>query len=158
MVYLRRRINQTWREEAVIEAPRLFTSRWANKDLAELRCQPVGISRGTPRFRTGFRYRMARELAPDSEAWAQKEDEAEFRASYLRQLEALGLDAILGRLAGIGREAGGLPVVLLCYEPAGEFCHRHVLSEWLWGRGVEIRELEPGDLPQRAEGSERRLF
>ena len=136
----------------------MFTSRWANKELSELRCQPVGISRGTPRFRTGFRYKLARELAPDDETWALGEDEEAFRASYIRQLEGLGLEAILGRLARISQENGGLSLVLLCYEPAGEFCHRHVLSAWLRGQGIEIRELEPGDHPQRPEAPQRRLF
>jgi hypothetical protein len=51
-----------------------------------------------------------------------------------------------------------VPPVLLCYEPEGEFCHRHVLSGCLWGWGVEIGELEPGDLPQHPEAPERRLF
>ena len=45
-----------------------------------------------------------------------------------------------------------MPPVLLCYEPEGELCHRHVLSGCLWGWGVEIGELEPGDLPQRRSG------
>ena len=43
-------------------------------------------------------------------------------------------------------------------EPEGEFCHRHVLSGCLWGWGVEVGELEPGDLPQHPEVPERRLF
>jgi hypothetical protein len=132
----------------------LFTSRWANKELAELHCQPVGISRGIPRFKTGFRYKLVRELAPDSEAWAHAGDEEAFRASYIRQLEGLGLDAILDRLARISQENGGLPLVLLCYEPAGEFCHRHVLSAWLREQGVQVRELEPSDLPQRGHDPE----
>jgi len=129
----------------------LFTSRWANKELAQLKCQPVGISRGTPRFRTGFRYKLVRELAPDNEAWAAADDEGAFRASYIRQLEELGLDTILDRLARISRENGRLPLVLLCYEPAGEFCHRHVLAAWLKERGVDIKELQPGDLPRRPD-------
>ena len=79
------------------------------------------------------------------------EDEEAFRASYIRQLEELGLDAMLDRLAGVNQDNGGLPLVLLCYEPAGEFCHRHVQSAWLRERGVEVRELQPGDLPQRPE-------
>jgi hypothetical protein len=94
-----------------------------------------------------------RELAPDSEAWAVADDEGAFRASYIRQLEELGLDTIFDRLAKISQETGELPLVLLCYEPTGEFCHRHVLSAWLRERGVEISELQPGDLapPARAE-------
>ena len=61
------------------------------------------------------------------------------------------MDAILSRLARISQANGGLPMGLLWYEPAGEFCHRHVLSAWLREQGVEIRELQPGDLPQRPE-------
>lgn len=139
---------------------RIFMSRWANRELAHLTCQPVGISRGTPRFPTGYRYRQARELAPNNETWAQRDMEA-FRLSYLRQLEEIGLDTIVGRLEEIGREARGLPLVLLCYEDVtkpGEWCHREHLSAWLRERGVEIRELEPGDLPQREDVPEPKLF
>ena len=68
----------------------------------------------------------------------------------MAQLEAIGLDAIVGRLGRIAEEAGGLPLVLLCYEDLtkpGQWCHREHLSSWLRERGVEVRELGPGDLP-----------
>jgi hypothetical protein len=78
-------------------------------------------------------------------------DAGAFRASYIRQLEEMGLDTVLDKQARISRENGGLPLVLFCYEPAGEFCHWHVLAAWLRERGAEIRELQPGDLPQRPE-------
>ena len=136
---------------------RLFTSRWQNRDLAELECQPVGISRGTPRFRTGFKYRLLRELAPDGSAWA-AEDERDFTETYTAQLEQIGPEVIVGRLRRISEEAGGAALVLLCYEPDGEFCHRHLLSAWLRERGVEIRELVPGDLPQREDATQGACF
>jgi uncharacterized protein (DUF488 family) len=73
-------------------------------------------------------------------------------------LEEVGLETIRGRLMRIGEEAGGLPLVLLCYEREDEFCHRHVLSAWLRERDVEIRELRPGDLPRREDVLQRSLF
>ena len=60
---------------------RLYTSRWQNKELADLECQPVGISRGIPRFKTGYRYRLLRDLAPDNATWGLLDDPDAFRDS-----------------------------------------------------------------------------
>ena len=136
----------------------LFTSRWANKDLADLACQPVGISRGTPRFRTGYRYRLLRDLAPDDKTWGFLDDPDAFRHSYLDQLHRLGADAILARLEVV---SGGLPVVCLCYEKVlrGEICHRRYLADFLESEaGVQVPELEPGMLPRRLDATEQTLF
>ncbi len=136
---------------------RLFTSCWKNKELAGLACQPVQISRGRPRGALDFRYRVARWLAPDDETW-QHEDWGDFAASYRRQLDELGPDAIMGRLARISEEAGGPALILLCFERNPDDCHRGLLASWLRERGVEVRELAPGDLPEREGVAEPRLF
>lgn len=138
----------------------LFTSRWANRRLAELECVPVGISRGVPRFPTGYEYRLARWLAPSRATFA-LEDPHEYEASYVRQLEDLGVPTILARLERISNEAGALPLTLLCYEDLsqpGQWCHRQYLSTWLWGRGVAIKELECGDVPRRPDSPQLTLF
>jgi len=135
----------------------LFTSRWASKDLAHRACQPVGISRGTPKFRTGYRYKLARELAPSREAFGLA-DPQEFEAAYRAGLEEIGLDAILGKLEGISKESGGLPLVLLCFEALPANCHRGLLAKWLREHGVEIRELAPGEILQHENVAEPRLF
>lgn len=31
--------------------------------------------------------------------------------------------------------------VLLCYEKSGDFCHRHLVSEWLNANGYECKEI-----------------
>lgn len=136
---------------------RLFTSRWADRDLAHLACQPVGISRGVPRFKTGYRYKMARELAPNDTAWNAPAWEG-FAAAYRQQLEEIGLEAIVGRLERISEEAGGQPLVLLCFESSPDDCHRGLLTAWLREQGITVRELQPGDLSQRPDAPELRLF
>jgi uncharacterized protein YeaO (DUF488 family) len=135
----------------------LYTSRWANGELAHLACQPVGISRGNPRFGTGYRYKKLIELAPSREAFAIEDWDA-FAAVYRAGLEKLGLNAIVGKLERISAEAGGLPLVLLCFEASPDDCHRGLLLDWLRERGVEVRELQPGDLPEREGALEPRLF
>ncbi len=136
----------------------IYTSRWANRELAHLRCQPVGISRGTPRFPLPYRFKLARELAPSRETFG-LDDPREFEAAYRAQLEEIGLEAVLELLEGISGEAGGVPLVLLCYEPADQFCHRRVLAESLRAKtGIDVSELRAGDLPERPNVPQIRLF
>ncbi len=140
------------------EAIDLYTSRWANRELAHLCCQPVGISRGTPKFPVPYRYRIVRELAPSREAFG-LDDPREFEAAYRAQLEEIGLETVLERLERISREAGGLPLALLCFEPADQFCHRRTLAESLRAKtGIAVPELGAGDLPERPNVPQMRLF
>jgi hypothetical protein len=135
----------------------LFTSHWRNRDLAGVDAVMVAISRGKPRWPLDFRYRVLRELAPNDRTWAQEDEEA-FEASYVRQLEELGAEAILERLAGIG---DGSPVVLLCWEKPHEeeYCHRWTLAGFLEREaGVRVPELQPGDVPLREDPAEPTLF
>ncbi|MDP9438844.1 MAG: hypothetical protein M3P49_08880 [Actinomycetota bacterium] len=59
----------------------LFTSHWRSPLLADLDATIVGISRGTPRGNPGFRYRVARELAPSRATFALEDREA-FEEAY----------------------------------------------------------------------------
>jgi len=34
--------------------------------------------------------------------------------------------------------------ILLCYEPDGEFCHRHIVAQWFNENGVKCMEWKPG--------------
>ena len=38
--------------------------------------------------------------------------------------------------------SGGKDVVLLCYEKSNDFCHRHLVADWLKKAGYECKELE----------------
>lgn len=135
---------------------RVFTSHWRNRDLADLECQPVGISRGTPRGNPGFRYRKLMELAPSRETFA-IQDREEFEAAYTRQLEALGAKAILGRIEQV---SGGKPAVLLCWErPTDPWCHRWTLAQWIEEKaGIVVPELRAGMLSKRPDAPQPALF
>lgn len=136
----------------------LYTSHWRSPILADVDAQIVSISRGQPRWKLPFSYRRLDALAPDDRTWA-LEDRESFEASYLGQLEALGADRVLGDL---DRVAGNRPTIMLCWErleDPDEYCHRLTLAGFL-GReaGIVVPELGPGDLPQREDVVERRLF
>jgi hypothetical protein len=132
----------------VIEAPQLFTSHWRNPELQDLDATIIGISRGTPRWNPGFRYRILRSLAPGDEAWNARSRQA-YEEAYVRQLEEIGAAAILSDLERI---AGDSPAVLLCWErPGDEFCHRWQLARYIERvAGIVVPELQPRMLPRRA--------
>ena len=92
----------------------------------------VAISRGIPRWYKGKRYLP---LAP---TWAmvKVKDPTLFTREYESVLKALDPSAVL-------QDLGPNPI-LLCWEKAGEFCHRIVVGDWLRAElGVEVSEFEP---------------
>jgi len=124
----------------------IFTSRWANRDLAHLDVVPVGISRGVPRWRTPYSYRLLRLLAPSRKTFA-LEDLEEYEASYLAGLDEIAPERIATEFHRISQEHGGRPLALLCFENVlkGEKCHRRTFAAWLEERtGQEVPELAPG--------------
>jgi uncharacterized protein (DUF488 family) len=120
-----------------MELPRLFTSYWANRALAEVDAVKVSISRGQPKWQVGFRYRRAMLLAPSRETFALRDDAA-FEASYLADLEEIGANRIRDLLLKISVEEGSRPLVLLCFEADPCQCHRSMFSRW-WAAKTDQR-------------------
>ncbi len=55
--------------------------------------------------------------------------EEEYRCQYLKYLEdTVDREALVNRLNKYLKYTN---VVLLCYEKSADFCHRHILAEWL---------------------------
>lgn len=133
-----------------MSSPALFTSFWSNPLIGDLDATMVSISRGQPRYKLPFHYRMAPLLAPSREAFAVQDEDA-FYKIYRQQLDEIGVDAILSKLSAISERDGGRSLILLCYERPHEFCHRVGLRDWLRWRDVPIRELQHGDLPRRRD-------
>ena len=67
-------------------------------------------------------------------------DELEYTKRYLALLRERGLDP--------QEVYESIPdnTILLCYEKEGDFCHRHILAQWLENTtGVEIEEWRSED-------------
>lgn len=123
----------------------LATSNYAARDLIVASGMvPVGISIGQPKFPLGYTCVYVRRLAP----WGLREvsDEHEFTARYSERLDALGIVPVLTRFREISAEHDGRGLVLLCFERAGQFCHRRVLAHWIEQQtGAHVPELKGGD-------------
>ena len=68
-------------------------------------------------------------------------DEQTFRRKYRHQLHRK-TPKVLAELQELREGYASLGIVLLCFEPAGTFCHRTVLAGWLEEQlGETISEL-----------------
>jgi hypothetical protein len=81
---------------------------------------------------------------------------------YLGGLDIVGVERIVGELAGISSKVGRKPVVLLCWEDVfdpEQWCHRRLLAGWLHEHlGVEVPELVAGALPRASPPDQATLF
>ena len=108
--------------------PKLYTSRFSNKELNTGKYTVVGVVRSMPRFPT--KYRISgdiRQIAPPGYLWNEN-DRARFR-EYFKHLEKTGypvIGAIIQEYLNEGKD-----VVLCCYEDVrkpDEWCHRLVFA------------------------------
>lgn len=67
-------------------------------------------------------------------------DRKAFCAAFRGQLLGCGPRRAMGRLRA---ESARRPVTLLCYEPSGAFCHRHLLREVVADPSLLRSDFEP---------------
>lgn len=91
---------------------------------------PISISLYTPHWFTGFKYPL---LSPTPDILHDYKskliDVDTYINRYLNQV-LIGLDSIQV-LSNISRIGNGNDIALCCYEKSGEFCHRHLVANWL---------------------------
>jgi hypothetical protein len=148
---------RTSRARTLNEGIRLATSRYQATDLiCASGLVPVAISVGLPKWPLGYRdpdtegslYELTvlRELAPYG--LLQIEDDDEFTDKYVGRLDGFGVEHIQRRIGEISDGHDGRGLVFLCFEPAGEFCHRNLFARWLeeqtGGHVPELERDEPG--------------
>ena len=67
-------------------------------------------------------------------------DDAEYTRRYKKEvLDTLDPKQIVSEIYMYGQN---INVVLLCYEKPGDFCHRHLIAEWLSPYDGEVKEYE----------------
>lgn len=118
----------------------MYTSYFANwRNYPPDKFQAIAIVRTTPKY---VHYMNIVELAPPKKM---KHLPPESLAIAYRKYLNNNRDA-KGICMQIAKICGDKIPVLLCYEKPHEFCHRHILREWLIAeRDVDITEL--GGIP-----------
>lgn len=123
--------------------PKIYTSRFSNKELETGNYAVVGVVRSMPKFPVKYQIKgNIIQIAPPGSLWNENNRE-KFKAPYYKHLEQAGYTVI----AEIVNEylENGKDVVLCCYEDVrkpNEWCHRLVFAEWWYEKtGQKIEEL-----------------
>lgn len=102
----------------------------------------VSIARYMPRFMSDQNRSKITEykaLAPTSDML--RMSEGQYRPIFNRILSSLSIKEVIKNLKMISEREGGKDVVLLCYEKIGDFCHRHMVADWIKDQtGEEVPE------------------
>lgn len=113
----------------------IYTSYFAKikKMSPEQKARCISIARFTPK---GVDIPQHIYLAPSKDIlfrYKQDGDKEAYTKSYLNYLGSLDASRIVKNLEG---------KILCCYEKPGDFCHRHILAEWLKEHGADCEELQ----------------
>lgn len=89
--------------------------------------QPVSIAGKSPEFFKGPKYPS---LAPEYKMfmdWKKGNiDNMEYTHIFKKHLDTLDKEAVRRFILGFDK-----PVILLCYEKPKDFCHRHIVADWI---------------------------
>lgn len=125
----------------------MFTSYFAKVPLIEY---PLSIARINPEWYDKPSYPKlapSKELLLDFKYGAHKADTEFYTAEFLKYLETLDFKEVMQELSGIYGSDAIDRLTLLCYEKPSEFCHRHLVANWLRNHGADIYERKFDEQP-----------
>lgn len=127
-------------DEKDVDDLRIYTSYYGNvRNLHD--CVLISISRSTPIIVDHY----FPELAPSwtlLNKYKSSGDTKEYTKEYIEEI--LGKTSpgeIIGQVRRILSMTRSKKAVFLCFEKRGDFCHRHIVSNWLKEAGYIIEEI-----------------
>ena len=132
---------------------KIYTSYFGNsKKLQQAGIKVIGISLYPPRW---FNAISVKQVAPTkSILFANGQTQEEYTRRY--RSEVLSQQDMQQFLKTVEQASGGQDVALCCYEKPEDFCHRHILADWIKEKlGIEISEYgyTPKKEPDYVQGS-----
>lgn len=122
---------------------KIFTSYFGNvATLKKCGVHPISIARWSPRGWDGDRLTW---LAPTVYMLKEASHE-EYVRMYQEICRGVNIEWLIRQLSMM---AGGKDVALLCYERPNEFCHRHMLAEYLTDHGIKVTEFNEWEYVQQ---------
>ncbi len=120
---------------------KIYTTFFDNLQNLPKHITPISICLKSPAEWCGLHYGK---LAPKASFFYQwrkdRNNDAyvkQYHAEVLRELDAKDVIDELKSLSKYAEE-----IALVCYEAPGEFCHRHLVAEWLTKNGHKVCEYE----------------
>ena len=124
----------------------IYTSNFSNLKKLPPDCVPIAICGKSPDWYTGLEYKK---LSPKYDfffKWKENHDNnyyiKHFNEEVLAPLNAKDVVLQLLLMVHNFKNPNYAPhIVLVCYEKSTEFCHRHLVAQWLIENGFECIEI-----------------
>ena len=121
----------------------IYTSYFAKLKSLPDNIIPISICGKAPDWYKGLQYKK---LAPKYDffmKWKDNQDNNYYIKCFNEQvLDKLNATEVVLDLSGILLSLGKTDVCLLCYEKPSEFCHRHLVADWLNEHGFQCKEWQ----------------
>ena len=120
----------------------IYTSYFAKLNKIPKDLIPISICGKAPEWYDGVEYKK---LAPKwkfFQEWKENQDNDFYIEHFNKEvLSNLNQASVYNELEQIVKDANGC--VLICYEKPEEFCHRHLVADWLEvGLNIKVKELK----------------
>lgn len=118
----------------------IYTGYFAKtKKYIEAGLTPISIAGRAPSFYDGIEYKK---LAPKYALFAAYKSGELNEFQYAEGFKELTLDPLSQKQVEeeLYELSNGNDVVLLCYEKQGDFCHRHLVADWLENAFIRVDE------------------
>ncbi|MBQ8969194.1 MAG: DUF488 domain-containing protein [Bacteroidaceae bacterium] len=135
---------------------KIYTSYFANsKKLAQAGIKVIGVALYPPRWFYGV---SMKNVAPTASIlYAKGQTHEQYTERYKREVLArVNPQQFMAQLRAY---SNGQDVALCCFEKPGDFCHRHILAEWLsQTTGETIIEYGQPTTPPQPQPEQLSLF
>ena len=122
----------------------IYTSYFAKLKALPDNVIPVSICGKAPEWYKGLQYKKVAPKYGFFMEWKQNHDNDYyikcFKEQVLDTLDVSTVVADLKRIVGTVENGEDKDIALICYEKPSDFCHRHLVAEWLKQNGVPCEE------------------
>lgn len=127
----------------------IYTSYFAQLKNLPSNIIPVSICGKAPDWYKGLQYKKLAPKYDFFQEWKKNHDNDYYIKCYKEQvLDKLDILTVIRDLVALLPADGSAmrhAIALICYEKPEEFCHRHLVADWLNENGFQIKEWSKGD-------------
>lgn len=121
----------------------IYTSYFAKLSKLPANITPIAICGKSPEWYKGIQYKK---LAPKwsfFSVWKQTHDNEYYIKHFNEEvLNTLNVETVIKELYSLAGKNQDNDIVLICYEKPGDFCHRHLVADWLTSNGYPVEEYK----------------
>lgn len=118
----------------------IYTTYFANLRHLPTTVTPIAICGDVPKFYTGLTYKK---LAPKYSFWSvwEKTKDNDYYIENFNKLvlDNLNQEDVVSDLLSLSPTED---IALVCYEKPKDFCHRHLVADWLCRAGYNCKEFD----------------